>query len=115
MPSMVMRGRASDLLDEVGLKERLKHRPAQLSGGERQRVAIARALMNEPKILFCDEPTGNLDTKTGREITDMLLRLNRDRRQTLVLVTHDESMARDAHRVARMVDGKVTEVRKTKK
>jgi lipoprotein-releasing system ATP-binding protein len=106
-----LRGRARDLLREVGLSERERHRPAQLSGGERQRVAIARALMNDPKILFCDEPTGNLDSKTGAEIVDMLWRLNRDRGQTIVLVTHDEAMARDAHRLARMLDGKITEVR----
>jgi lipoprotein-releasing system ATP-binding protein len=108
-----LRKRAEELLREVGLAERLKHRPAQLSGGERQRVAIARALMNEPEILFCDEPTGNLDTQTGAEIIEMLWRLNRDRKQTLVLVTHDESMAEDAHRIAVMVDGAVTDVRKT--
>jgi predicted ABC-type transport system involved in lysophospholipase L1 biosynthesis ATPase subunit len=71
--------------------------------------------MNEPEILFCDEPTGNLDSKTGKEITEMLWRLNQDRSQTLVIVTHDESMAKDGHRLARMLDGKVTEVRNLKK
>jgi lipoprotein-releasing system ATP-binding protein len=106
-----LRRRARELLAEVGLTERERHRPSQLSGGERQRVAIARALMNGPQILFCDEPTGNLDSRTGAEITEMLWRLNRDRGQTIVLVTHDEAMARDAHRIARMVDGKVVDVR----
>ncbi|MHC4779585.1 MAG: ABC transporter ATP-binding protein [Planctomycetota bacterium] len=128
LPAMIARGvmawirgrgelkrRARELLEEVGLSERMHHRPTQLSGGERQRVAIARALMNEPQILFCDEPTGNLDTNTGSEITEMLWRLNKDRGQTLVIVTHDESMAQDAHRVAHMLDGKVTEVRNMKK
>ena len=106
-----LRRRARELLAEVGLTDRERHRPSQLSGGERQRVAIARALMNGPRILFCDEPTGNLDSRTGAEITEMLWRLNRDREQTIVLVTHDEALARDAHRIARMVDGKVVEVR----
>ncbi|MHC4598724.1 MAG: ABC transporter ATP-binding protein [Planctomycetota bacterium] len=128
LPAMIRRGvlswmkgrsevkaRARELLEEVGLKERMNHRPAQLSGGERQRVAIARALMNEPEILFCDEPTGNLDSRTGKEITEMLWRLNGDRGQTLVIVTHDETMAKDGHRLARMLDGKVTEMRNLKK
>jgi len=70
--------------------------------------------MNAPRILFCDEPTGNLDSKTGAEITEMLWRLNKEKGQTIVIVTHDESMARDAHRMARMLDGKVTEVREGK-
>jgi len=128
LPAMIGRGvlawvrdrkklkqRAAALLDDVGLSERTKHRPSQLSGGERQRVAIARAMMNEPDILFCDEPTGNLDTKTGEEITEMLWLLNRKRAQTLVLVTHDDAMASGAHRIATMVDGKVIQLRKAKK
>ncbi len=106
-----IRARARQLLADVALDEREKHRPTQLSGGERQRVAIARALMNEPRILFCDEPTGNLDSRTSAEIKTMLWRLNLERKQTMVLVTHDEAMAEEAHRVARMVDGKVTQVK----
>jgi lipoprotein-releasing system ATP-binding protein len=111
----MLKQRAAALLDDVGLSERTKHRPSQLSGGERQRVAIARAMMNEPEILFCDEPTGNLDTKTGEEITEMLWLLNRERAQTLVLVTHDDAMTSGAHRIATMVDGKVIQLRKAKK
>ncbi|MCI0341246.1 MAG: ABC transporter ATP-binding protein [Planctomycetales bacterium] len=104
------RDRAGDLLRQVGLEGRARHRPSQLSGGEQQRVAIARALMNEPAILFCDEPTGNLDSATAKEIMALLFELNAGRRQTCVLVTHDETVARECHRVARMVDGRVAEV-----
>jgi lipoprotein-releasing system ATP-binding protein len=109
-----MRDRAKGLLEEVGLTERLGHRPNQLSGGERQRVAIARALMNEPEVLFCDEPTGNLDSKTSAEIVEMLWRLNREKSQTIVLVTHDEAIADEGHRIVRMVDGRVEETRRGK-
>ncbi len=104
------RARAGDLLRQVGLEGRARHRPNQLSGGEQQRVAIARALMNEPAILFCDEPTGNLDSATAKEIMDLIFKLNAERRQTCVLVTHDETVARECHRIARMVDGRVAEV-----
>ncbi|MHC5037997.1 MAG: ABC transporter ATP-binding protein [Planctomycetota bacterium] len=110
-----IRKRAAELLSEMGLEERGKHRPSQLSGGERQRVAIARSMINEPEILFCDEPTGNLDSKTGAEIIEMLWRLNLDRGQTLVLVTHDDSLAKETDRIARMVDGKVVETRNARK
>jgi lipoprotein-releasing system ATP-binding protein len=102
-----LRSRARELLEGVGLGERLGHRPAQLSGGERQRVAIARAMMNEPNILFCDEPTGNLDSKTSAEIVERIWQLNREHGQTCVVVTHDESMAKKAKRIARMVDGRI--------
>ena len=95
------------MLERVGLKERVKHKPQQLSGGEQQRVAIARALMNEPKIIFCDEPTGNLDSKTGKEIMEILMNLNKKNKQTLVIVTHDETVAHQAHRVVHMLDGKL--------
>jgi lipoprotein-releasing system ATP-binding protein len=101
------RTRARELLGRLGLGERLHHRPDQLSGGERQRVAIARALAGDPDALLCDEPTGNLDTATSREIQDLLFGLNRDGGKTLVVVTHDESIARRAHRVIRLVDGKI--------
>ena len=100
-------GRGLELLATVGLKERVKHKPQQLSGGEQQRVAIARALMNEPKVIFCDEPTGNLDSKTGQDIMDLLVELNRKNKQTLIIVTHDESIAHKAHRVVHMLDGKL--------
>ncbi len=104
-----MRKRARMLLEKAGLGERLRHRPSQLSGGERQRVAIARALMNEPKILFCDEPTGNLDSKTSAEIVEMIWGLNRESGLTTIIVTHDESIAKKATRTARMVDGKMVQ------
>ncbi|MBN1916892.1 MAG: ABC transporter ATP-binding protein [Verrucomicrobia bacterium] len=99
------RHRAIELLEAVGLSERLHHRTAQLSGGEQQRVAIARALMNAPRLLLADEPTGNLDTATSNEIHQMLRRINRERRQTMVIVTHDEGLASLADRVLHMVDG----------
>ncbi|MFW6456800.1 MAG: ABC transporter ATP-binding protein [Planctomycetota bacterium] len=99
--------RARDLLDMVGLAERADHQPGQLSGGERQRVAIARALMNEPEILLCDEPTGNLDTQTGATILDLLCDLRKNTDITLVMVTHDPQVATRAERNIHMVDGRV--------
>lgn len=98
--------RALSLLDQVGLSGRLKHRPNELSGGERQRVSIARALMNEPEILFADEPTGNLDGKTGRAIFDLLRELNAAG-QTIVMVTHDRDLAQEADRTIHLVDGRI--------
>lgn len=98
--------RALDLLYRVGLRERLKHRPNELSGGERQRVSIARALMNEPDVLFADEPTGNLDGKTGRAIFDLLRELNTGG-QTIVMVTHDRELAKEADRTIHLVDGRI--------
>jgi lipoprotein-releasing system ATP-binding protein len=102
-----LRKRAAELLDQLGLKDRMKHRPHQLSGGERQRVAIARALMNEPRILFADEPTGNLDFETGRQIMELLERLHRKAGQTIIMVTHDRSLARQADQVLVLKDGKI--------
>jgi lipoprotein-releasing system ATP-binding protein len=93
------------LLNRVGLKDRYEHKPNELSGGEQQRVAIARALVNDPKIIFCDEPTGNLDSESGREVIDLLMELNKKNNQTLVIVTHDEALARRSHRVVHMRDG----------
>jgi putative ABC transport system ATP-binding protein len=99
--------RARDLLTRVGLGERAHHYPAQLSGGEQQRVAIARAFANEPRILFADEPTGNLDADTGHQIIELLERLNREAGTTLVLVTHDPELAARARRVIRLHGGRI--------
>ena len=99
--------RAADLLTRFGLGHRLKHRPAELSGGERQRVAIARALMNQPDLVLADEPTGNLDQKTGEAILDVLLALRDEMQQTLVIVTHSQPIAARADRTVRLADGKV--------
>lgn len=100
------KARASRLLEQFGLKDRLRHKPYELSGGERQRVAIARALMNEPPLLLADEPTGNLDSRTGHGILEALTELNRQG-QTIVMVTHDERIASRAGRIIHLVDGKV--------
>ena len=99
---------AMALLEKVGLGDRAAHPPARLSGGERQRVAIARALINEPSILFCDEPTGNLDSTSGGEILDLLLQLNQNRKLTIFMVTHDKEIAQLSHRSLYMHDGEVT-------
>jgi lipoprotein-releasing system ATP-binding protein len=101
------REHALELLETLGLGHRVKHRPAELSGGERQRVAIARALINRPKLLLADEPTGNLDRTTGQKILDALLKIRHERRQTMVVVTHDESTAARADSVVRLEDGRV--------
>jgi lipoprotein-releasing system ATP-binding protein len=101
--------RAEGLLDRFGLSHRLKHRPAELSGGERQRVAIARALINEPSLLLADEPTGNLDLKTGESILEAMIEHRRDSGLTMVMVTHDERIASRADRVIRLTDGLVVE------
>ncbi len=103
------REKAMEILETVGLRERMFHRPDQLSGGERQRVAFARSLINEPEVLFCDEPTGNLDTKNSREIQDLILRLNALNKQTFIIVTHDENFAKLGKRRVRMVDGKTVD------
>jgi putative ABC transport system ATP-binding protein len=103
--------RARDLLAYVGLGERRTHRPAQLSGGEQQRVAIARALANDPDLLLADEPTGELDARTGTEMIDLLSQVNRDG-TTIIVVTHDEHLARAARRVVHMRDGVVVDDRR---
>ncbi|MDQ6888057.1 MAG: ABC transporter ATP-binding protein [Gemmatimonadota bacterium] len=99
--------RARDLLSRVGLGDRMHHLPAQLSGGEQQRVAIARAFVNSPRVLFADEPTGNLDTTTGTRIVELLETLNREAGTTIVLVTHDLRLARRAGRIIQLSDGEV--------
>jgi putative ABC transport system ATP-binding protein len=105
--------RAEELLNLVGLKDRMKHKPLELSGGERQRVAIARALANEPDFLLLDEPTGNIDSKTGKELMTLIQALNKSQDVTIIMVTHDQNMANYASRVLYLLDGKITkEVRK---
>lgn len=100
-----LRDRARTVLEQLGMDHRLKHRPSQLSGGERQRVAMARALMNSPRVLFTDEPTGNLDVETGVQIMSMLERLHREQNQTMIMVTHDRALARTADRVLVLKQG----------
>ena len=99
--------RARDLLDRVGLSERIEHKPYELSGGEQQRVAIARALINEPKLILADEPTGNLDSHTGEEIINLLCALRTEKQTTLVVATHDANVAARAQRVIQLVDGQI--------
>lgn len=106
-PSDVAHHRSAELLDYVGLGERVSHRSFELSGGERQRVAIARALMNQPKVILADEPTGNLDAKTSEAVHDLLWGLNDQFNQTFIIVTHNQSLARRADRLIELVDGQV--------
>ena len=101
------RARAVELLDAVGLGERVSHRPRELSGGERQRVAIARSLANGPKLLLADEPTGNLDSTNAAQIIDLLLEIHRERGMTIVIVTHDLAIAGRTNRIVRMLDGQI--------
>jgi putative ABC transport system ATP-binding protein len=105
VPTWQRRERALKLLQLVGLAKRAEHRPSQLSGGEQQRVAIARALVNQPQVLFADEPTGNLDSRSGRDILGEFHRLHREHSQTIILVTHDPSIAAQAPRIVTVRDG----------
>ena len=101
----VARKRATELLDYLGLSSRLTHKPTELSGGEQQRVAVARALMNAPAVVFADEPTGNLDTASSKDLHDLLFKLREDFKQTFVIVTHNEELARMSDRTLTMEDG----------
>jgi len=103
------RKRAEDLLETVGLRERMNHKPAELSGGEQQRVAIARALANNPKFLLMDEPTGNIDSKTASEIIGLIKRLNEEKAVTIIMVTHDQRLAGQSKRIVQMFDGLIVQ------
>jgi putative ABC transport system ATP-binding protein len=102
------RKRAEELLETVGLKDRMNHKPAELSGGQQQRVAIARALANNPRFLLLDEPTGNIDSKTAREILGLIKKLNEENGVTIIMVTHDQHLAREAKRIVQIFDGVIT-------
>ena len=114
VPEKEASSRAQDMLKLVGLEERGTHRPSELSGGEQQRVAIARALITNPKIILADEPTGNLDTKTGHEIVDLMEKLNDEKGQTFIVVTHDPRIAEEADRIVYIKDGLIEAIRKAK-
>ncbi len=109
IPAHEAANRGRELLAKVGLKDRMEHRPSELSGGERQRVAIARALINRPDLVLADEPTGNLDSHTGSEIIDLLCSLVSERKTTLIVATHDSSVAARAPKVVHLVDGQIAE------
>jgi ABC-type lipoprotein export system ATPase subunit len=102
------RQRAEELLETVGLKDRMNHKPAELSGGQQQRVAIARALANNPKFLLLDEPTGNIDSRTAREVMTLIKKLNEEKSVTIIMVTHDQHLAREAKRVVQVFDGVIS-------
>jgi putative ABC transport system ATP-binding protein len=102
------RKKAIALLETVGLKDRVNHKPAELSGGQQQRVAIARALANDPKFLLLDEPTGNVDSKTASEVFALIKKLNSEEHVSIIMVTHDEKLASEAHRTVQMFDGVIT-------
>ncbi|NLY53753.1 MAG: ABC transporter ATP-binding protein [Firmicutes bacterium] len=110
IPKRQREAMAKDILERVGLGQHLAHRPTQMSGGQQQRVGIARALVSKPPIVFADEPTGNLDSKTTREVMEIMTELTEQNRQTLVLVTHDMSIASFAHRIIHISDGNIVKI-----
>ncbi len=105
--------RTDELLSLIDMKKRANHRPDELSGGEQQRIAIAVALANDPPLILADEPTGELDTKTGQEVLDLMRRLNQELKKTLIVVTHDQRVAKIAHRILQIEDGRITGETKT--
>lgn len=109
-PSSAYKARAAELLGLVGLEERLHHYPHELSGGEQQRVAIARALINQPDIVFADEPTANLDTYSSKQVLELFARLNKELQQTIVMVTHEEDDKQYVHRIVRLADGIIEKI-----
>jgi ABC-type lipoprotein export system ATPase subunit len=109
IPASKAAERGRELLERVGLKDRMEHKPYELSGGEQQRVAIARALINQPELILADEPTGNLDSHTGEEIVGLLLSLREEKQTTLLMATHDIDLAARAPKVVHVVDGKITD------
>ena len=113
MPEEEAKERAKEMLKLVGLNTRMDHRPYELSGGEQQRVAIARALINNPKIILADEPTGNLDTKIGGEIVQLMRKLNKEKGQTFVIITHDAAIAENADRIIYLKDGLIEGTKET--
>ena len=104
--------KAKEMLEKVGLKSRMKHKPSQMSGGQQQRVGIARAFVAQPEVVFADEPTGNLDSKTSKEIMDIITKMAKENNQTIVMVTHDPSMARYADKIIEIHDGKLIDIKK---
>lgn len=117
MPAMIagksfseVKARAYELLREVGLADRVEHKPSELSGGEQQRVAVARALMNQPEIILADEPSGNLDSQNAEALHDLIIGLNRKHGQTFIIATHNEKLAERADRIVKIVDGKIYEI-----
>ena len=107
--------KAEEMLKLVGLEDRMSHRPSEMSGGEQQRIAIARALINDPKIVLADEPTGNLDTSTGGEIVQLMKRLNKEKGQTFIVVTHDPAIAETADQIVHLRDGMIQRVNKERR
>lgn len=110
VPRSIRNKRALKMLKSVGLGNRVRHRPAEMSGGQQQRVSLARAFINNPRIVFADEPTGNLDTKTTQEMMDLIVGMVRKNKQTLILVTHDMGIAHYADRIIRISDGKIVDI-----